>query len=201
MSETSPTLSPRLKAVLEYGPIAVFFAVFMLFRNHEVTLWGQTYGSIVLATLVFVPLTVLASAVTWARTGKLSVAQIVTLVVVVLFGGLSIWLNDPRFIKMKPTLIYLVFAGLLGFAWLTRRNWLRAVMGEALPMQEAGWRILTARLALFFAGLAVANEIVWRLMSDTFWVNFKTFGLPVLIFVFLMGNAGLFKRYALTPEE
>ena len=106
-------MSPKLKAALDYGPLIVFLAVFLLYRDQDVVLWGQTYPGLILATLVFVPLTVLANAVLWKKTGELSVMQLVTLVVVVVFGGLTIWLNDPRFIKMKPTLIYLTFAALL----------------------------------------------------------------------------------------
>lgn len=190
-----------LKAVLEYGPIALFFGVFMLFRDREVMIAGHAYQGVLLATLIFVPVTVLATALLWRLTGRLSVAQLVTLVVVVVFGGLSLWLNDPQFIKMKPTLIYAIFAVLLGFSWLTRRNWLGKVMGDALPMRPEGWRILTARLALLFLALALANELVWRNLSDTVWVNFKTFGLPVVIFLFLMGNAGLFRRHGIAPED
>lgn len=190
-----------LKALLEYGPIALFFGVFMLFRDREVVIAGQGYDGVLLATLVFVPVTVVASALMWRLTGRLSVAQMVTLVVVVIFGGISIWLNDPQFIKMKPTLIYAIFAGMLGFSWLTQRDWLARVMGDALSMRPEGWRILTLRLALMFAALAIVNELVWRTMSDTFWVNFKTFGLPLVICAFLAGNAGLFQRYGTDSKD
>ena len=127
-------MSPKLKSLLDYGPLVVFLVVFLLYRNETVTLWGQGYPGLILATLVFVPLTVAANWILWARTGALSVMQLVTLVVVVVFGGLTIWLNDPRFIKMKPTLIYLVFAALLATGVALRRNWLAAAMGEALPL-------------------------------------------------------------------
>lgn len=183
--------------VLEWGPLLLFFAVFMLTRGGEVALWGQAYAPLVFATLVFIPTLALATLIRWRLTGKLSPMQIATLVLVVVFGGLSVWLNDPRFFKIKPTIIYLLFAGLLAFSLVTRRNWLGAVLGEALPMDAQGWRKLTARMALMFLGLAVANEIVWRGMSETAWVYFKTFGMPVLIFVFLMANAGLFRAHSL----
>ncbi len=183
--------------VLEWGPLLLFFAVFMLNRGSDVALWGQTYTPLVFATLVFIPALALATLIRWRITGKLSPMQIATLVLVAVFGGLSVWLNDPRFFKIKPTIIYLLFAGLLGFSYATGRNWLQAVLSEALPMDAEGWRKLTLRMALMFLGLAIANEIVWRSMSETAWVYFKTFGMPVLIFVFLLGNAGLYRAHAL----
>ncbi|MFC6461394.1 inner membrane-spanning protein YciB [Paracoccus aerius] len=183
--------------VLEWGPLLLFFGVFMLNRGGDVALWGQSYTPLVFATLVFIPALALATLVRWRLTGKLAPMQIATLVLVVVFGGLSVWLNDPRFFKIKPTIIYLLFAGLLGFSYLARRNWLQAVLSEALPMDAEGWRKLTMRMALLFLGLAVANEVVWRGMSETAWVYFKTFGMPLVIFVFLMANAGLYRAHAL----
>lgn len=194
-------LSPGLKAALEYGPLIVFFVVFMLMRNRSVTLAGTEYGGFVLATMIFVPVLAASILALWRLTGKLSAMQVLTLVLVVVFGGLTVWLNDERFFKMKPTIIYTIFAGILGLGVVLRRNWLELVLGEALPMQHEGWMKLTLRLALLFAGLAVANEIVWRTMSDTVWVNFKTFGLPVIMFAFLMANAGLFNRYAVENKD
>ena len=188
---------PWLKPALEFGPLVVFFAVFMLFRDDQVTVAGREYGGFILATLAFIPALVLASIVQWRVNGRLQPMQIATLVLVLVFGGLSIWLNDPRFFKMKPTLIYLLFGAILGLSLALRRNWLGAVLSEALPMDDAGWRKLTLRMALFFLALAVANEVVWRTFSDGTWVWFKTFGLPVLLFAFLLGNAGLYRAHAL----
>lgn len=187
---------PGLLAFLEWGPLILFFAVFMLNRGGPVVLWGQTYEPLVFATLVFIPAIVLGTLVRWRLTGTLSPMQLATLVLVVVFGGLSVWLNDPRFFKIKPTIIYLIFAGLLGFSLATGRNWLGTILSEALPMDARGWRKLTLRMALLFAALAVLNEIVWRTMSETTWVYFKTFGMPLLIFLFLMANAGLFRAHA-----
>ena len=192
---------PWLKPMLELGPVIVFFAVFMLFRGQTVTVAGQDYGGFILATLIFIPVLVVATAVQWRVTGRLAPMQIATLVLVVVFGGLSVWLNDPRFFKMKPTMIYGLFALALGFAWLTDRNWLGAVLSEALPMTHAGWRILTLRMTLLLFALAVANEVVWRTMSETDWVYFKTFGLPLILFVFLMANARLYRSHALTAPR
>lgn len=194
-------MSPKLKAALDYGPLIVFLAVFLLYRDQDVVLWGQTYPGLILATLVFVPLTVLANAVLWKKTGELSVMQLVTLVVVVVFGGLTIWLNDPRFIKMKPTLIYLTFAALLALGAMLGRNWLGRALGEAIPLSPEGWRILTHRIIWFCLGLAALNEVIWRTQSDTTWVVFKTVGLIVLTMLFFVGNAPLFNRHALQAQD
>lgn len=194
-------MSPKLKAALDYGPLIVFLAVFLLYRDQDVVLWGQTYPGLILATLVFVPLTVLANAVLWKKTGELSVMQLVTLVVVVVFGGLTIWLNDPRFIKMKPTLIYLTFAALLALGAMLGRNWLGRALGEAIPLSPEGWRILTHRIIWFCLGLAALNEVIWRTQSDTTWVVFKTVGLIFLTMLFFVGNAPLFNRHALQAQD
>ena len=189
-------INPWLKAGLEFGPLILFFVVFMRLRDKTLTIAGTEYSGFIVATLVFIPVLVLSTLALWRLTGKLAPMQIATLVLVVVFGGLSVWLNDPKFFKMKPTIIYLIFAGLLAFSLIRRRNWLELVMSEALPMRPEGWRILTLRMVLLFLGLAVANEIVWRSMSETTWVNFKTFGLPAIMVVFFVANAKLFERYA-----
>ena len=193
-------INPWLKAGLEFGPLILFFVVFMRLRDKTLTIAGTEYSGFIVATLVFIPVLVLSTLALWRLTGKLAPMQIATLVLVVVFGGLSVWLNDPKFFKMKPTIIYLIFAGLLGFSLIRRRNWLELVMSEALPMRPEGWRILTLRMVLLFLGLAAANEIVWRSMSETAWVNFKTFGLPAIMVVFFIANAKLFERYALPRD-
>lgn len=200
MTETRK-IKPWLKAALELGPLLLFFVVFMRFRDKTVMLGGTEYSGFIVATLVFVPVLVAATLVLWRLTGKLAPMQIATLVLVVVFGGLSIWLNDPRFFKIKVTLIYLIFAALLGLSLILRRNWLQLVMSEALPMRAEGWRILTLRLTLLFLGLALANEIVWRTQSETTWVNFKTFGLPGIMVIFFVLNARLFERHAIPRDE
>ncbi|MFV0408270.1 MAG: inner membrane-spanning protein YciB [Paracoccus sp. (in: a-proteobacteria)] len=194
-------IKPGLKAALEYGPLILFFAVFMFMRGRMVTIRGTEYSGFILATMIFVPVLAASTLILWRLTGKLSAMQIITLVLVVVFGGLTVWLNDERFFKMKVTIIYSVFALLLGLGLILKRNWLELVMGDALPMQHEGWMKLTFRMALLFAGLAIANEVIWRSMSDTVWVNFKTFGLPLIMIAFFMANAGLFSRYAVEKDD
>ncbi len=193
--------SPALKVALEYGPLIVFFVAFMLMRDRTVTLGNTEYGGLVVATMVFVPLLSASMLALWRLTGKLSIMQAMTLVLVVVMGGLTVWLNDERFFKMKPTIIYAIFAAMLSLGLILKRNWLELVMGEAISMQHEGWMKLTQRLTLLFAGLAIANEVVWRTMSDTVWVNFKIFALPAIMFVFLAANAGLFSRYAADKQD
>lgn len=193
-------VNPWLKAALEFGPLIVFFLAFSRLKDQQVMVAGTAYDGFVVATLVFIPVLVATTLILWRLTGKLSAMQIMTLVLVVVFGGLTVWLNDPKFFKMKPTIIYLLFAAALGVGLALGKNWLELVMAEALPMQPEGWRILTVRLALLFLALAVANEVIWRSMSETAWVNFKTFGLPALMFVFFILNGRLFERYALPRE-
>ena len=124
-------------------------------------------------------------AILWKLTGKLSRMQVFTIVMVVIFGGLTVWMNDERFFKIKTTLVYGLFAVILGVGLLQGRSYLAWVMAEFLPMTDEGWMILTKRLAIVFAGLAAANEVVWRTMSTDAWVKIETFGFPIAMFLFL----------------
>jgi intracellular septation protein len=188
-------LNPFVKLALELGPVVLFFVMFGRLKDRSFQLGGTEYSGFIITTAAFVVLIVAASAVLWWLTGRLSRMQLLTLVLVVVMGGLSVWLNDERFMKMKPTVLYLAFAGILGFGLWRGRSYLSLVMDEVLPMREEGWMILTRRLTLFFLGLAVANELVWRLMSTGDWVNFKTFGLTFALFAFFMTQGKLFERY------
>lgn len=188
-------LNPFVKLALELGPVVLFFVMFGRLKDRSFQFGGAEYSGFIVTTAAFVLLIVATSALLWRLTGRLSRMQLLTLVLVIVMGGLSVWLNDERFIKMKPTLLYLAFAGILGFGLWRGQSYLSLVMDEALPMREEGWMILTRRLALFFAGLAVANELVWRLMSTGAWVNFKTFGLTFALFAFFMTQGKLFERY------
>ena len=190
-----------LKLALELGPVVLFFVMFGRLKDQTFTIGGASYSGFIVTTAAFILLIIATSALLWALTGKLSRMQMMTLVLVVVMGGLSVWLNDERFIKMKPTLLYLAFGGVLGFGLLRGQSYLRLVMDEALPMQAEGWMILTRRLTAFFFALAVANEAVWRLMSTEAWVNFKTFGLTAALFAFFMTQGRLFERYSSEPPK
>ena len=185
-----------VKPLLEFGPVIAFFVAYMRMKETVYTIAESDYQGFIVVTALFVPLLLICTAVLWKLTGKISPMQIMTVVLVTVFGGLTVWLNDDRFIKMKPTLIYLIFGGILGVGLLRGQSYLRVVMQEALPMQDAGWMILTRRTTGFFFSLAVLNEVIWRSFSTDIWVYFKTFGLTVALFAFFMMQGTLLAKYA-----
>jgi intracellular septation protein len=186
-----------VKFGLELGPVIAFFIGYSRWKDDVFTIGGTDYNGFVLVTAAFIPLMVASTLILWRLSGHLSRMQILTLVLVVVFGGLTVWLNDEAFFKMKPTIIYAMFAAILGFGLMRGQSYMAALMGELMPMQHEGWMALTRRMAWFFAALALTNEAVWRLMSTDAWVNFKTFALPVALFAFFMAQGGLVKRYGL----
>ncbi|MGR3616842.1 MAG: inner membrane-spanning protein YciB [Paracoccaceae bacterium] len=189
-------INGTLKMALELGPVVIFFIAYLKLKDQIFTIGGTEYGGFILVTAGFVPLMILSTLTLWKLTGELSKMQLVTLVLVVVFGGLSVWFNDDRFFKMKPTMIYLLFGGILGIGLLRGQSYLRYVMGEVLPMQHEGWMILTRRMCAFFVGLAILNEAIWRTQTTETWVYFKTFGLSAAIFVFFMTQGGILQKYA-----
>lgn len=200
MTETKK-ISPGLKMALDFGPVLAFFLGYVLMKDRSFTWNGESYSGFVLVTAAFIPLLMLTTAIAWKVTGKLSKINLVTLVLVIVFGAMTIWFNDERFFKMKPTILYLLFAGVLGVGLLRGKSWLEPLMGEALPLASEGWLILTKRLCLFFLALAVANEVIWRGFSTETWVSFKTFGLTIAMFAFFMTQGRLFATYGLESEE
>ncbi|MDG4649302.1 septation protein IspZ [Roseibacterium sp. SDUM158017] len=193
-------INPWLKNALELGPPVLFFVAYMRFQDASVTLGGTAYDGFILVTAAFVPLLLASIGILWKLTGRISRIQVFTAVMVVVFGGLTVWLNDERFFKMKTTLVYGFFAGALGIGLLRGQSWLKVLMGELLPMQEEGWMTLTRRIAAAFALMALSNEVVWRTQSTEFWVTFETFGLPAFLFLVFMSQARLIERYAITPD-
>ena len=194
-------INPILKMVLEFGPIVLFFIGYLKLKDEIFLIGGEEYKGFILVTAAFVPLMMMSTAALWKLTGHLSKMQLATLVLVVLFGGLSVWFNDERFFKMKPTMIYLLFGGLLAVGLMRGESWLKVVMEEVMPMEETGWMILTRRICGFFLGLAVANEVIWRFFTTDTWVYFKTFGLPVAMFLFFMTQGPLLQKYGLEEDE
>ena len=193
MSERA--INPVLKQVLELGPPLLFFVAYIYMRDEVYTIGGTEYSGFILAAGVFVPILLVSMLILWKLTGKLSRMQVFTIVMVVVFGGLTVWLNDERFFKIKTTLVYGLFAVILGIGLLQGRSYLAWVMAEFLPMKDGGWMILTKRLAIFFAGMAVANEVVWRTMSTDAWVKIETFGFPLLMFLFLWSQIMMLQKY------
>jgi intracellular septation protein len=194
-------INPMTKTALELGPVIAFFVAYLWLKDRIFTIGGTEYGGFILVTAGFIPLMMLSTGLLWKLTGKLSKMQVMTLVLVVVFGGLSVWLNDDRFFKMKPTIIYLLFGGILGFGLMRGQSYLKHVMEEMMPLAHEGWMILTRRLALFFFGLAVLNEAIWRTMSTEIWVYFKTFGLTAAIFAFFITQGKLFETYGTKSDD
>ena len=193
-------INPMVKMALELGPVIVFFVAYLRLKDQVFTIGGTDYDGFIVVTAAFIPLLILSTGVLWWLTGKLSKMQIATLVLVTVFGGLSVWLNDDRFFKMKPTMIYAIFAGILGFGLLRGRSYLKYVMEEMMPLDDEGWMKLTKRLAIFFAALGILNELIWRTQTTEIWVYFKTFGLSAAIFGFFMTQGSLFSQHALEDE-
>ncbi len=137
MSDTKK-INPLLKMGLELGPIVAFFVAYLRLRDKTFLIGGTEYEGFILVTAGFIPLMILSTTILWKLTGHLSKMQIATLVLVVIFGGLSVWLNDDRFFKMKPTMIYLLFGGALGIGLLRGQSYLRYVMEEMVPLTHGG---------------------------------------------------------------
>ena len=178
-----PVPPRRLRLLVDYGPLVAFFIAYR----------GFGLGP---ATLVLILVTALCCALLFLRHRRIPPVPLLTLLLVGVFGGLSLWFDDPTFIKMKPTVIQALFSFLLLGGYLLDRPLLQAVLGEALDLTAAGWRGLTLRLAAFFAVMALLNEIVWRNVSESAWVDFKVFGLTGLTFLFMLAQIPLLKRHA-----
>lgn len=195
------TVKPWLKSLLELGPPILFFLAYLRLQNEQITVGGTEYDGFIIATVVFIPILLASIAILWRLTGKISRIQVFTAIMVIFFGGLTVWFNDERFFKMKTTIVYLFFAGALGIGLLRGRSWLQFLMGEVLEMRDEGWMILTRRITLAFFAMAVANEIVWRTQTDQFWVTFETFALPIFLFVVFMAQAPLIERFSVSEED
>ncbi|WP_375280460.1 inner membrane-spanning protein YciB [Pseudooctadecabacter sp.] len=199
MSERS--INPVLKQVLELGPTIAFFLLYMRIRDDVFTFGGTEYTGFIVATVVFVPILLVCMGILWALTGKLSRIQVFTAFMVIFFGALTAWFNDERFFKMKTSIVNGLFAVILGIGLLRGKSLLQWIMGDMIPMQDEGWMILTKRLAIAFAVLAIANEIIWRTMSTDAWVKIETFAFPAALFVFLWAQIVALQRFVIDPDE
>jgi intracellular septation protein len=177
-----------LKLLVELGPLAAFFAAYAA-------------GGIYWATGTIMAATALALVASRVLFGKVPPMPVVTAVVVCIFGGLTFWLHDPSFVKMKPTMVNLVFAGVLAAGLLMGRPLIKFLFGAALSLSDEGWRQLTIRWMVFFFAIAALNEIVWRNFSESAWVNFKVFGILPLTMVFALCQIGLLKRHEVTKSD
>ena len=194
-------INPILKQVLELGPTLAFFLLYIKIKDNTYTIAGTDYSGFIVAAVVFIPVLLAAMAVLWFLTKKLSRMQVFTAIMVIFFGGLTAWFNDEAFFKMKTSIVYGLFSLLLGIGLLRGESWLEYVMGEFLPMQREGWMILTRRLTVFFAGLAAANEFIWRTQSEELWVTLETFAFPVVLFLFLWSQIVTLQRFLIEEPK
>ena len=194
-------INPIVKQVLELGPTVAFFLIYLRLKE-QVFVWGGTeYSGFIVATLIFVPILLVCMAILWKLTGHLSRLQIFTAIIVIFFGGLTAYFNDERFFKMKTTIVYGVFATLLGIGLLQGKSYLAYILNDMMPMKEEGWMILTKRLFFMFLALGIGNEFVWRTMSTDAWVKIETFGFPILLMGFIMLQFGLLQAHMIDPDQ
>jgi intracellular septation protein len=177
-----PQMHPGLKFLLDLGPLLIFF-----FANARFGIFA--------ATGAFMVAIVAAAAVSYVMTRHLPPMMLVTAAVVLVFGGATLILHDELFIKLKPTIIYLLFAGVLFAGILLRKPFLAIVFDQVFNLTDEGWHKLTIRWAVFFLVLAVLNEVVWRTQTTDFWVNFKVFGVLPLTMIFGAAQMPLLSRY------
>ena len=176
-----------LKLAVEVGPLLVFFLVNAragIFWGTGVFM-GATLASLIASRMLF---------------GRIPVMPLVSGACVIVFGGLTLWLQDDHFIKIKPTIVNALFAGALFFGLLANQPLLRIVFGEVFRLTDEGWRKLTMRWACFFMFLAVLNEIMWRSFSTDTWVNFKVFAVMPLTMAFAVAQVGLLRHYEQPAE-
>ncbi len=181
-------LNPIVKLLLELGPLALFFAVYSRL-------------GIFAATGVLMAGVVVTLGVSYAMLKRIPVMPLVTAVIVLIFGSLTLVFHDETLIKIKPTALYLLFAAALFAGLALKRPMLKILFDGALHVTEEGWRKLTWRWAFFFIALAVLNEIVWRTQTTDVWVKFKTFGFLPITLLFALAQAPLIMRYETKEEQ
>ena len=177
-----------MKPIAEYGPLAVFFLAY--WKWDLLTATGWLMGA-----------TIVALGIYYVFSRRVPMMPLMTAIIVGIFGGLTLWLQDETFIKMKPTIVEGLFSAILLGGLVFKRPLLKPLMGHAWPMEDRGWRLLSFRFAIFFAAMAVLNEIVWRNYPTDLWVTFKVFGLMGLTLIFAITQAPLMKRFALPLEK
>lgn len=189
------SMSASTKLAIDFGPLLVFFLVNSFAPGGDLQRAIAATGAFMLATAA-------AMLVSRIKTGAISPMLWVTGIVVLVFGGLTIYLHDARFIQIKPTIVYATFAIVLIFGLVTKRPVLKYVLETGFPaMTDEGWRKLTRNWALFFVGMAVLNEVVRASISFDAWVQFKVWGVTILSFAFAMAQAPILMRHGAEPQD
>lgn len=184
----APGAGARL--AIDLGPLIIFFAVNFI------------TGDIIMATGAFMAAITVAILISKLKYKHISPMLWFSGIMVLVLGGITIYLHDETFIKIKPTLYYLIVASLLLFGLFTKRNLLKAVLGTAYPgLSDRGWRILTRNWAIFFIAMAAVNEAVWRTTSTDFWVGFKIWGFMPATFLFAMAHIPMLMRNGMQIES
>jgi len=181
-----PAPHPLFKLATELGPLVIFFGA-----NAKFGLFAATG-----AFMVAIVAAIIAS---YVVTRHVPLMAIVTAVIVLVFGGLTLFFHDETFIKIKPTIIYALFAATLGIGLLLGRSFIAIMFDQVFNLTPRGWRLLTIRWAIFFACMAVLNEIIWRTQTTDFWVSFKAFGVIPITAIFAMLQTSLIKRFSIEP--
>ena len=178
-----------MRIALDIGPLILFFVA------------NARFG-IFTATALFMIAIVIAMAVSYALVRRVSVIQLFSAFMVIVMGGLTLWLHDESFIKLKPTIYYGFVAALLGYGLATGKPMLQSVLGSAYPgLEPEGWRKLTRNWALFFVAMAIANELVWRNSTTQFWISYKLWGALPATMLFALANVPMLLRHGLARED
>ncbi|MEL6290061.1 MAG: septation protein A [Pseudomonadota bacterium] len=188
-----------MKQLLEFGPLLLFFAVYFFVGGDQ---------GFYIATGVLVVASVITLAASRILFGAVPMMPLVSTGLIVVFGALTLLLQDKTFVKMKPTIVYCLFAAALLIGLAMKKPFIKYVMGEAMTMREEGWRGVTIRWAIFFLAMAALNEVIWRTMSESFWVTFKVFGAIPLTVAFAIALVPYMRRHGMqlpgeetTPEN
>ena len=174
-------MNGKVKLALDLGPLLVFFVAYR-------------FAGLLAATAALIVFTMVSLAVTYALERKIAVMPLISGVAVAVFGGATLWLQDELFIKMKPTLVNILFSSVLLGGLAYGKPMMKYLLGEAMSLTERGWWLLSRNWGLYFLFLAALNEVIWRHFSTDFWVNFKVFGMFTCTLIFTACQFPLIKR-------
>jgi intracellular septation protein len=175
-------MSNRLRFILDFSPLVGFFL-------------GYRFGGLLTGTGILIVATLISLSIIYLKEKRVAMMPLVSGVIVTIMGGLTLYLQDETFIKIKPTLVNLLFSSILLGGMCFGRPMFKYVLGHAMQLEEEGWRRLSLRWGLFFLALAGLNECIWRNFPTDFWVNFKVFGMFTLTMLFTILQLPLIKRY------